>query len=91
MSAISDYNSLCQAGQNAINAGMYGVAFRKFEAAMAALLRIPDSELESEKLTFPRKNLENLVSYCRRRAQETGQATREDASIRHVNMEYERG
>ncbi len=93
MSAITDYNDSCQQAQDAIEAGLYAAALQSLEKAMAAQLRIPDSEFDREKLTFPRESLKQMIDYCRKRAIETGQLspTGNLNSMRFTEVEYRRG
>lgn len=91
MTAISDYNTACQQAQSALEAGQYATALQAFERAWAAQLRIPDSELDNEVMTFPRESIKEAITYCKGRAEETAQLNATTRSIQFSTMGYERG
>ena len=93
MSAISDYNEACISGHDSMGSGLYADALRSFEQAWAAQLRIPDSEFDREKLTFPRESINEMIKYCKKRAIESGQLVTAGKvnSIQYSEVEYRRG
>lgn len=93
MSAISDYNAACNSAQTAISASQYAAALQHLERAWALQLMIPDSEMNREKLTFPREGIQNAIAHLKKRATETGQLKPANGmgSLRFTDMVSQRG
>ncbi len=88
---VEQINEKMQAAVAAQEAGDYKAALVQAEGAYMLLMSVPDSEFESEKMTWDREGIGNMVTYLKRRVNEAGNSQSRGSLIQTQDVKYTRG